>query len=67
MGKVKGEIGRDQNGNIYYQHGSEVYRATKDAIADCRTGYLIGRWETSVAHFNRYYDGVFSKYVVLTD
>ena len=59
MEKFKGEIGR--NGDmIYYQVGNEVYRAHKENAIDCDTGYLIGRWECSINHFEVYRITVYS-------
>lgn len=49
------------NGNlIYYTDGKNVYRATEGTVADVRTGYLIGRYECSVAHWQRYCVSVYT-------
>ena len=50
---VKGYIGT-VNDLIYYHDTSDVYRATLGTVPDCRTGYLQGRWECSLAHWNHY-------------
>ena len=59
MKKVKGYIGKSDT-HIYYAIDNDVYRATHDAITDCLTGYLQGRWECSLIQFNQYRDSVFS-------
>lgn len=57
---VKGYVG-EQNGAVYYCDLSNVYRAQINAlpVPDARTGYLQGRWECSVSHWNQYRDACY--------
>lgn len=50
---VKGFIG-ELNKLIYYTDGQDVFRAPFSNVVDTQTGYLQGRWECSVAHWNRH-------------
>ena len=56
---IKGFIGRFED-YIYYTDGNDVYKAHKTNVVDCTSGYLIGRWECSLDHFNRFKDVVYS-------
>ena len=57
--EIKGWIG--QKGNlIYYTDGKNVFRAPVGNAVDCKTGYLMGRWECSVPHWNRYCEAVYA-------
>jgi len=57
--KCKGFIA-EYNGFIYYTDGTDVFKAPKTNVVDCTTGYLIGRWECSLTHFNTFKDSVYS-------
>lgn len=39
---------------FYEDDAGDVYRASVDSAFDCLTGYRIGRWECSRAHFDRF-------------
>ena len=63
MTEIKGYIGETERNNItyyYYTDGNDVFKAPKGNVEDCRTGYLIGRWECSLIHFNNFKDSVYS-------
>lgn len=53
MEKAKGELCRDGD-MIYFTDGKDVFRAHKTDIADCRTGYLMGRWVISISQWEGY-------------
>ena len=55
---VKGYIGKLE-GLIYYTDGKDVFRAPESNVVDCNTGYLIGRWECTLEHFNRFINTVY--------
>ena len=57
--EIKGYIG-EANGLIYFTDGVNVYRAPETNVIDCDTGYLIGRWECSLNHFEVYRKTVYS-------
>jgi hypothetical protein len=50
--QTKGFIGKVGE-MIYYTDGKDVYRAHETNQMDV-TGYLFGRWECSVTHWNRF-------------
>ncbi len=54
----KGEIGR-KGGQVYYTDGKNVFRASPDNAVDVTSGYLIGRWECTVEHWNRFAEAVY--------
>ena len=56
---IKGYIGEIED-QIYYTDGKEVFRANRHNAVDCTTGYLIGRWECSLTHWQRYRNAVYS-------
>lgn len=53
--KVKGEVFRDGD-FVYYAAGGNVYRdkLSSPSVPDAITGYLQGRWESSVEHWNHF-------------
>jgi hypothetical protein len=55
--KAKGEFWRD-GGLIYFVANGNVYAAKPTDVADSRSGYLQGRWESSVEQWNRYADAL---------
>lgn len=57
---VKGYIGTLEDKSTIYHDGRDVYRAAYGNVEDCRTGYLQGRWECSVTHWNAGRHAVFS-------
>jgi len=59
MEKCKGYIG-EYEGYIYYTNGQDVFRASESNVVDCITGYLIGRWECTLTHFNHFRETVYS-------
>jgi hypothetical protein len=55
IAKVKGFVWYDAScGLVYYQNGRDVFAAWEGNAVDANTGYLQGRWECSIAHWNRY-------------
>lgn len=58
---VKGLIGKSRE-MIYFHDDQNVFRvpALSPGVADVRTGYLQGRWECSIEHWNRYCDSVYN-------
>jgi hypothetical protein len=54
----KGYLG-EQNGLVYFHDGRDVYRAPRSNVVDVRTGYLQGRWECTVEHWNRFAQAVY--------
>lgn len=57
--EIKGYIG-EAGGMIYYTDGKEVFRAPPSNVVDIQTGYLIGRWECSLEHWERYKNAVYA-------
>lgn len=49
--EVKGLIG-ETDSQYFFTDGRNVFRADKDAVPDCITGCLQGRWECTLEHFN---------------
>lgn len=39
---------------IYYQRGKDVFIAHQTNVTDVRNGYLQGRWECTIAQWNKY-------------
>jgi hypothetical protein len=39
---------------FFYSTGTDVYRAPINSVPDVTTGYVQGRWECTVEHWNRY-------------
>lgn len=56
---IRGFISISKFGLIYYTDGKNVYRATPGTVIDCISGYLQGRWECSVAHWNYFCKSVY--------
>jgi hypothetical protein len=56
---IRGYIGTSESGLIYYHDGRDVYRASPGTVADVTTGYLQGRWECSLRHWNRYCTAIY--------
>jgi hypothetical protein len=53
--KVQGFVWYDAAcGMVYYQDGKDVFAAWEGSAVDVTTGYLQGRWECSIGHWNRY-------------
>ncbi len=42
------------SGMVYYHNGKDVFAAWEGNAVDVNTGYLQGRWECSVGHWNQY-------------
>jgi len=63
MKNIKGYIGKSEyNGTeyIYYSDGNDVFKAPSGNVVDTQTGYLIGRWECSLTHFNHFRESVYN-------
>jgi hypothetical protein len=56
----KGYIGTLEDKSTVYHDGQNVYRAAFGNVADCTTGYLIGRWECSVQQWNTFRHTIFN-------
>ena len=53
--QVKGFVWYDEaNVIVYYHNGTDVFGAWEGNAVDIHTGYLIGRWECSISHWNTY-------------
>lgn len=39
---------------FYWTNGNDVFRASISNAVDVTTGYTLGRWESTVAHWNHY-------------
>lgn len=52
---VKGGFHREGD-VIYYSTGKHVYTTSPTSVPDIATGYHIGRWESSVDHWNHFAD-----------
>jgi hypothetical protein len=52
--KSPGHITFSGDFEFYEDARGEVYRAPLSNAFDCLTGYRIGRWECSRAHFDRF-------------
>lgn len=49
----KGYIGSLPDSSVFVQDGRNVYRCAAGNVVDTRTGYLQGRWECTLIHWNR--------------
>jgi hypothetical protein len=67
MARSEGHLGWSRDGSWeYWEHNGEVYRAPVGNAFDVRTGRRLGRWECSKKMWDRYFDTVFTQYVVLS-
>ena len=39
---------------FYWTNGKDVFRSPLSKSVDVTTGYTLGRWESTVEHWNRY-------------
>ena len=56
--KIKGFLGLVGD-LVYFTDGRNVFRGPKSNSVDVTTGYMHGRWECSVEHWNRYCGSIY--------